>query len=217
MVRSFQRIVNASFSEMPGMRPKTISRHFTTRRDDPEAALSRTKRTSRAIEPSNRVDASSPLTCPSFSVRPEARFSAPTRGRPKQPRAGAVKAGRLGGHPQGSALTAPSTAAGCKRSGLRALLPIGWAHSTQCLRRCRPYFCRRGDRGDAAGGVTRMCRDAGRRLGRAAHSGPRDSTRSRPLAAACGREPPTRALILARNSNVSQAQQSGDQNSLYPD
>jgi hypothetical protein len=35
MVRSFQRIVNASFWEMPGMRPKTISRHFTTRRDDP--------------------------------------------------------------------------------------------------------------------------------------------------------------------------------------
>jgi hypothetical protein len=32
--------------------------------------------------------------------------------------------------------------------------------------------------------VTRMGRDAGRRLGRAAHSGPRDSTRSRPLAAA---------------------------------
>src|SRR5262245_10353289 len=38
--------------------------------------------------------------------------------------------------------------------------------------------------GLAAGGVTRMGRDAGRRLGRAAHFGPRDSTRSRPLAAA---------------------------------
>jgi hypothetical protein len=184
MVRSFQRIVNASFSEEPGMRPKTISRHFSTRRDDPEAALSRTRRTNRAFARSNRIDASSPSTRPSFSVRPEDRFSAPTRGRPKQPRAGAVEAGRLGGHPQGLGLDSSEHGCRLRAVGLRALLPIGWAHSTQCLRRCRPYFCCRGDRGDAAGGVTRMCRDAGRRLGRAAHSGPRDSTRSRPLAAA---------------------------------
>jgi hypothetical protein len=39
----------------------------------------------------------------------------------------------------------------------------------------------------AAGGVTRMCRDAGWRLGRAATFRPRDSTRSRPSS---GREPP---------------------------
>jgi hypothetical protein len=50
------------------------------------------------------VDASPPLTCHSFSVRPEARFSAPTRGRLKQPRAGAVKAGRFWRPPAGLGL-----------------------------------------------------------------------------------------------------------------
>ena len=133
------------------------------------------------------MDASPPLTCHSFSVRPEARFSVPTRGRPRQPRAGAVKAGRLGGHPQGSALTAPSTAAGFERSGLKSLGPRQIerfrgpvAGHDIALR----YAHHRRNRGLAAGGVTRMGRDAGRRLGRAARSGPRDSTRSRPLAAA---------------------------------
>jgi hypothetical protein len=168
------------------MRSKTISGHFTTRRDDPGAVLSRTK-SKPAIQPSNRVDASPPLTCHSFSVRPEARFSVSTRGRSRQPRAGAVKAGRLGGHPQGSALTAPNTAAGFERSGLKSLGPRQIerfrgpvAGHDIALR----YAHDRRNRGLAAGGVTRMGRDAGRRLGRAARFGPRDSTRSRPLAAA---------------------------------
>jgi hypothetical protein len=52
----------------------------------------------------------------SFFVRPKDRFFAPTGDISTLPRAGAVKAGRLGGHPKGSALIASSTAASSKQS-----------------------------------------------------------------------------------------------------
>ena len=215
MVRSFQRIVNASFLGNAGNETENYLKAFHTRRDDPETALSRTKRTSRAIEPSSRLDASSPLTCPSFSVRPEARFSAPTRGRPQAAARRSCQGWPPWRPPAGLGLDGSEHGCTLKAVGAEVIIADRSGVSAQGLGRHWPLLrlSPRGFAVAAAGGVTRMCRDAeGGSVARP--EGPSDSTRSRPLVAASR---PKETLMHRGNSCVSRAQQPGNQNGLYPD